>query len=1127
MFGRKRGAKASRGASKGNAKAKKAVKRLLEKPGPERMAVLANLAAAENLHPFNGSALGEADACNAVATVMSMFPEHRQVQVEACRAVEALADGTEENVQLLGEANCCHLVEKALERFPNDASIQTQGCRAVTNLFSGEENIRKLGQGRACELVTEALRSFPMDHDVQIEACGAVANLANNSKSNRIKLGRAGACSLVVKSMTTFSDNIDVQHASCVAVGNLANRHEENKRRLGAAGACSKVCAALASFQGDLGVQYMGCGAVGNLANSNAQNCTRLGEAGGCLLVAGAMNAFPSDRNLQHVGCAAVANLAINNDPNASRLVKAGGRVAVERALDIFSDDAEIQTRGEQALEWLSSKNRVGTTLSMKKLTGPESRRQQARVRARTSSSFGGSSFGAGDNTRGNRGRGGRDQERKGSFDSVDDTEDDDDVMTETEDEDDYYDSATSYGGDDDDDDDHDHDDDNEGGGRGRQRTAAQGPLEEGEGSEEEEEHEQEWDDDGMSVVSSVVSTGKAGKKMMMTGATVLGSDGNGEEEEAHSRQSSAELTKVVTPVAVTAPIPSTVPLGIVGLAPVPPPNRPLSRAEQPMGALLEDFDSDGEGNYGPGPGEQAAAAAVLAAAAAAAAVAAENEQASGGGKDAVGPSPPRAQPARSRGGSSRSGHSRSKGSRSNNAAEGSRGGGNSGAARTPAGGDPATSNGSRGRGTAKKNKRRAGSRRGGLDDDGTDYDDDDVQQVAPPTRSAMAQRGSSGHRKEGSRGSQSSRSAGGSRKSSMTDMSLRSAGAVSVPSEFPSKQKFSSRSERSFGSGLSSARRRMSAEEVLMTPAMAMASAVSGLVRKDEAVAYTLQTITGKNPVWFPGMVTNVERLVQRSIEMESVMVAALSELRRFKDSPYDDTLARGEYFDVLYRGLCGAHIAAAVVARGGIVAESKDGWLRKASALVRIVCLACPSIKPGVELLGKALQLAERDKMADHVEHVAKSSRSPRHVSSLAEQTALRLVFEEGRAEADEKSLEAMRRLEHPTDEWLPVWLLEEAAVEGDQGDGGVVVAGLRARGAPGTETARRAAVVDGCTMIKEIGKRSVYKIVMQENKEGRFGAEVGKKAARAGRGMQLRGDAPRPAAASSGGRGPASCE
>ncbi|CAM9915092.1 unnamed protein product [Ectocarpus sp. 13 AM-2016] len=114
----------------------------------------------------------------------------------------------------------------------------------------------------------------------------------------------------------------------------------------------------------------MGCGAVGNLANSNAQNCTRLGEAGGCLLVAGAMNAFPSDRNLQHVGCAAVANLAINNDPNASRLVKAGGRVAVERALDIFSDDAEIQTRGEQALEWLSSKNRVGTTLSMKKLTG-------------------------------------------------------------------------------------------------------------------------------------------------------------------------------------------------------------------------------------------------------------------------------------------------------------------------------------------------------------------------------------------------------------------------------------------------------------------------------------------------------------------------------------------------------------------------------------------------------------------------------------------------------------------------------------------------------------------------------------------------------------------------------------
>lgn len=68
------------------------------------------------------------------------------------------------------------------------------------------------------------------------------------------------------------------------------------------------------------------------------------------------------------------------------------------------------------------------------------------------------------------------------------------------------------------------------------------------------------------------------------------------------------------------------------------------------------------------------------------------------------------------------------------------------------------------------------------------------------------------------------------SRKSSMTDMSLRSAGAVSVPSEFPSKEKFSSRSERSFGSGLSSSRRRMSADELLMTPAMATAPAVGWL---------------------------------------------------------------------------------------------------------------------------------------------------------------------------------------------------------------------------------------------------------------------------------------------------------
>ena len=36
--------------------------------------------------------------------VMAMFPDHRLIQVEACRAVEALADGNEENVRLLGDA---------------------------------------------------------------------------------------------------------------------------------------------------------------------------------------------------------------------------------------------------------------------------------------------------------------------------------------------------------------------------------------------------------------------------------------------------------------------------------------------------------------------------------------------------------------------------------------------------------------------------------------------------------------------------------------------------------------------------------------------------------------------------------------------------------------------------------------------------------------------------------------------------------------------------------------------------------------------------------------------------------------------------------------------------------------
>lgn len=54
MFSRKRSSKGSKPQKK-NIKARKVVKRLLEKPGHERMAAVADQAALENLQPFNVS----------------------------------------------------------------------------------------------------------------------------------------------------------------------------------------------------------------------------------------------------------------------------------------------------------------------------------------------------------------------------------------------------------------------------------------------------------------------------------------------------------------------------------------------------------------------------------------------------------------------------------------------------------------------------------------------------------------------------------------------------------------------------------------------------------------------------------------------------------------------------------------------------------------------------------------------------------------------------------------------------------------------------------------------------------------------------------------------------------------
>lgn len=90
----------------------------------------------------------------------------------------------------------------------------------------------------------------------------------------------------------------------------------------------------------------------------------------------------------------------------------------------------------------------------------------------------------------------------------------------------------------------------------------------------------------------------------------------------------------------ITVPPPAATKTAAIGVVPTPPNNRPRSKAEQPIGALLEDFDSDGEGSYGPGPegGEEPEEQQQQPA------VGGESEQVAGGGRVAVGPSPPRVQ---------------------------------------------------------------------------------------------------------------------------------------------------------------------------------------------------------------------------------------------------------------------------------------------------------------------------------------------------------------------------------------------------------------------------------------------------------------------------------------------------
>lgn len=111
--------------------------------------------------------------------------------------------------------------------------------------------------------------------------------------------------------------------------------------------------------------------------------------------------------------------------------------------------------------------------------------------------------------------------------------------------------------------------------------------------------------------------------------------------------------------IATVAKVKETLTPAPAAQPPSPPPanattkkTRPPSKAELPMGALLEDFDSDGEGNYGPAPPrpEETTKSVVTKTSGS---TGRADETVAGGGRVAVGPSPPGLQVGRGCGGRS------------------------------------------------------------------------------------------------------------------------------------------------------------------------------------------------------------------------------------------------------------------------------------------------------------------------------------------------------------------------------------------------------------------------------------------------------------------------------------------
>lgn len=302
----------------------------------------------------NQDHLGEAGACDFACSTFHAWADDEAMQDKCLQVFSHLAFHHAANQKRLQESGACGIVCEVLGRDTENLSLQLHGCSALNSIvWKNNEVQASLSEAGACAVLVNLLRRHPSHRDIQLYCWNAIATMSQKNIPNQHSFLQLGVTELLAGALTAFLSDQDLQLYCMKAAVNLTHQNQEAQDAFAGAGLCELICNSLSSNMGDNQTVVFGLSTVSNLCRKHEVNQKILGKAKAPELMLEVIQTHGGAENIVTYVLEALACLCWRCVANKRILIEASGVAAVQEVIDTYPSNELLQSRGELVLKYL------------------------------------------------------------------------------------------------------------------------------------------------------------------------------------------------------------------------------------------------------------------------------------------------------------------------------------------------------------------------------------------------------------------------------------------------------------------------------------------------------------------------------------------------------------------------------------------------------------------------------------------------------------------------------------------------------------------------------------------------------------------------------------------------------